>query len=405
MASTPQSGFHTDTLSDKQRLAIIGALCVSVFMVGVSLGGIIPWIAIKQDGFGTDEVIIGITVAAQPLGIMLVAPLVSRIASAMGIGTALVIFSIGTLPGVAFLPFTDSSALWIVFRLLGGLATAVPWVLGETWINLATKSSWRARTTAVYGAAIAAGFALGPLVLTLFESNLDMAIAAFTILSLLSILPVLPILRFAPRFPQEKAPPFHKIIFTMPVVFFAVILAAVADMSFATFLPLWSTAQGLTLTMAMVLVSCLMIGNVILQFPIGVLADRIGLRQTMRLCGVVSLIAPVLIIVAGVNLVFLIPLLFIYGGAVWALYSLALADLGHRLTGSALAAANGAVVFAYTAANVVGPPLSGAGLRVWSPHGFMLIALVTALVFVILAYIRPDPINKNERAVQAPKAH
>jgi MFS family permease len=309
----------------------------------------------------------------------------------MKLGIAMVVFSIATLPGLALLPFTDNNVIWVILRLFSGLATAVPWVLGETWINLATKSSWRARTTAIYGAAIAGGFALGPISLTFFENQLDLAIAAFTVLSFLSIFPLLPILRFAPSFPHEKGAGFFSHIYTMPVVFCAVMLAAVADMAFATFLPLWSTDQGLSMVIAMILVSTMMIGNVVLQFPIGMMADRIGLRQTMRLCGVVSVIAPVLIVVVGVELVLLVPILFIYGGAVWALYSLALADLGHRLTGAALASANGAVVFVYTASNVVGPPISGAGLNIWYPHGFMIVAFAAALVFVVLAFIRPDP--------------
>jgi len=377
--------------TDRQRLVIIASLCVSVFMVGVSLGGIIPWISLKQDAMGTDAVMIGIIVGAQPLGIMLVAPFVSRIAGRMKLGSAMVVFSIATLPGLALLPFTDNNIFWVILRLISGLATAVPWVLGETWINLSTKSSWRARTTAVYGAAIAGGFALGPISLTFFEDQLDLAIAAFTILSFLSIFPLLPILRFAPSFPSENTTGFLSYIYTMPVVFCAVMLAAVADMAFATFLPLWSTDQGVPMAMAMILVSTMMIGNVVLQFPIGMMADRIGLRQTMRLCGMISVIAPILIVLVGVNLLILVPILFIYGGAVWALYSLALADLGHRLTGAALASANGAVVFVYTAANVIGPPISGAGLNIWHPHGFMIVAFGAAVVFVTLAFIRPNP--------------
>ena len=388
-------------LTDRERLIIIAGLCSSVFMVGVSLGGIIPWIALKQDGIGTDEVTIGIIVAAQPLGIMLIAPLAYRIATSLGLARSMVLFSLASLPGLALLPFTDSNPLWILLRLSSGLATAVPWVLGETWINMATKPQWRARTTAIYGAAVAGGFALGPLVLTLFESQLDLAIAAFAVLSFIAVVPLLPILRYSPSIAPEKSPPFWSIIFAMPVVFFAVVLASVADITFAAFLPLWSTDQGLPVVLAMVLVSVLMVGNVILQFPIGMLADRIGLRQTMRLCGIVSLIAPVLIIVVGVNLVLLIPLLFVFGGAVWALYSLALADLGNRLTGSALAAANGAVVFVYTAASVVGPPIAGAGLKMWTPHGFILVAIGAALVFVVLAMLRPDPAKAAQSATDA----
>ncbi|MDA9176382.1 MFS transporter [Alphaproteobacteria bacterium] len=378
-------------VSDFQRVMIIIALSISVFMVGISLGGIVPWIALKQDMLGTDAITIGIIVAAQPLGIMLVAPLVSRIASSMGLGLAMVVFSIGTLPGLVLLPLTDSNALWIVFRLIGGLATAVPWVLGETWINMATKPKWRARTMGMYGAALAAGFALGPIFLTFFENQLDLAIVAFTVLTIVSILPLLPILRFAPTFPKLENTAFFSIIFAMPVVFFAVVLAAVADMSFATFLPLWSTAQGVSISMSLLLVSCMMVGNVVLQFPISLMADRIGVRQTMRLCGVVSLILPLLIIAVGVNLWLLFPLLFVFGGTVWTLYSLALADLGHRLSGSALAMANAAVVFVYTTSNVIGPPLSGVGLRLWEPNGFILFTILIALVFVILAYVRRNP--------------
>lgn len=378
-------------LSDFQRLMIITALSISVFTVGISLGGIIPWIALKQDMLGADGLTIGLIVAAQPLGIMLVAPLVSRIASSMGLGMAMVVFSIGTLPGVALLPLTDSNALWVLFRLVGGLASAVPWVLGETWINMATKPKWRARTMGIYGGTLAGGFALGPIMLTFFENQLDLAIIGFTVLTALSILPLLPILRYAPTFPKQENTAFFSIIFTMPVVFFAVVLAAVADMSFATFLPLWSTAQGASIQTSLLLVSCLMVGNVVLQFPISILADRIGVRRTMRFCGVVSLVIPLLIMGVGTNLLLLFPLLFIFGGTVWTLYSLALADLGHRLSGSALAMANAAVVFVYTASNVVGPPLSGLGLRLWSPHGFILVTVVIALIFVILAYLRPTP--------------
>ena len=96
---TPQ----TD-LSDFQRLMIITALSISVFTVGISLGGIIPWIALKQDMLGADGFTIGLIVAAQPLGIMLVAPLVSRVASSRGLGMATVVFSNGTLPGGAPCP-------------------------------------------------------------------------------------------------------------------------------------------------------------------------------------------------------------------------------------------------------------------------------------------------------------
>lgn len=389
------SGIDPNNLTDGQRQRIIAALSLSIFVIGIAIGGTIPWIALSLERVGTDEVTIGIVVAAQSLGIMAVAPLAYRIATRVGLGRSMILFNLLMLPGLVLLPFTDSTLAWIILRLSSGLSLALPWVLGETWINLVTKPAWRARATAIYGAAIAGGFAIGPLVLTLFESNLDLAIAAFGGLSLIGLVPLLWVLRFAPTIRPEPTQAFFSIIFTMPVVFCAVALAAVADMSFATFMPIWGLEQGQSLFMSLVLVTTLMLGNVILQFPLGLLGDRIGLRQTMRLCGLISLAGPFLIVLVSGNLIALLLVLFVFGGGVWALYSLALADLGHRLSGSALAAANGAVVFVYTASNVVGPPLAGAGLRLWSPNGFMLVTVAVTILFVALVYLRPDPATKS----------
>ena len=382
------------TLSDQQRIGVIAALSLSIFVIGIAIGGTVPWIALSMERAGSNEITIGLVVAAQSLGIMVVAPFAYRVATRVGLGRSMVLFNLLMLPGLALLPFTESNIAWMILRLSSGLALAIPWVLGETWINLVTKPEWRARATAVYGAAIAGGFAVGPLVLALFESQLNTAIAAFVALSVLGLIPLLFVLRFAPVVSHEPTTPFFSMIFAMPVVFCAVALAAVADMSFATFMPIWGLDQGLSVFMSLVLVTTLMVGNVVLQFPIGLLGDRIGLRQTMRLCGLVSLVSPFLIILAAGNLILVLILLFIFGGAVWALYSLALADLGHRLSGSALAAANGAFVFVYTGSNVVGPPLAGAGLEAWNPHGFMLVTVAVAIVFVLLVYLRPDPATK-----------
>ena len=120
-------------------------------------------------------------------------------------------------------------------------------------------------------------------------------------------------------------------------------------------------------------------------------ADRIGIRRTMVYCGIVSLIGPFALVTFGSTLVLLVPLLFLWGGAVWALYSLALAELGHRLTGAALAAANGALVFVYTLANVISPPVAGAGLELVPPHGFMVVIVVAAIAFLTLAWVRGSP--------------
>jgi len=378
-------------MSQGSRLLVIAALSLSILVIGIGIGGTIPWIALSLDARGTSPFMIGVISAAQPLGIMIMAPFCFHVARRFGLARSVLIFDLLALPPVALLAVFEHELAWFILRFVGGMAMAVPWVLGETWVNLVSKPAWRARSMGVYGAGVAAGFALGPIVLTLVPVGATSAIWIFVGVSLIAIAPLLLIQRFSVTLDEERAPAFIALIFAMPVVFMAVAMAAAADMSFATFLPIWGLSLGYSHTLALLLVTIVIVGNVVLQFPIGMLADRIGIRQTITLCAWVSLAGPLVIIAFAASLPVVAVTLFIWGGAVWALYSLALAEIGHRLRGSAVAAANGAMVFVYTLANVIGPPLAGFGLETFKPHGFMGLALLFALALLVLIYVRGDP--------------
>jgi hypothetical protein len=80
--------------------------------------------------------------------------------------------------------------------------------------------------------------------------------------------------------------------------------------------------------------------------------------------------------------------LFIWGGAAWGIYSIALAALGLRFRGALLAAANAVFVIAYEMANIVGPPVAGAALDLWPQHGLMVLMAGFGGVFVVVVLSR-----------------
>ena len=63
-------------------------------------------------------------------------------------------------------------------------------------------------------------------------------------------------------------------------------------------------------------------------------------------------------------------LLFFWGGAVAALYTVGLAHLGAQLTGRELASANAAFVLCYGLGMLLGPQAIGVGLDLLGPPGF-----------------------------------
>ena len=93
-------------------------------------------------------------------------------------------------------------------------------------------------------------------------------------------------------------------------------------------------------------------------------------------------------------------MLFVWGGVVAASYSVGLALLEGSYTGSKLASANAAFVMLYCAGRLAGPPLVGAAIDSWNPHGFaVMMALLPATYLVAAVTWLPATQHTGQRKV------
>ncbi len=101
--------------------------------------------------------------------------------------------------------------------------------------------------------------------------------------------------------------------------------------------------------------------------------------------------ASLLSLVGGVN-VALWPILFVFGGAYYAIYVLSLIRLGERFSGQLLVAGTAAFGAAWGLGGIVGPPLVGGMMTRLGPLGLpiALTALFGTLVIVNVAPRIPD---------------
>jgi MFS family permease len=372
-----------------ERKLVLAALFAGVFVFGISFAGINPWMALVLDGRGIDPTLIGIVSAANPVGVMVMAPFVARIMQRTGAADAIILGTVIAATSLVLMPLFDSPAGWMILRFISGLGGAIPWVATEMWINAVAFGSSRGRVIGLYGALMSGGFAVGPLALSLVESDGWMPVVIFATFSLGALAPVLFIRHLSPRFSAEDEPGAAlQIVTAMPAVFAAGFLAGLVDTAFFTFLPIWGLRMNLDAASALALLSVFATGNIGLQVPIGWLADRIGTRPVMALCGLVSMLGPIGAIYAAGIQPLLYVILFFWGGAVWALYTLAMTEIGHRCSGPALATASGALVVVYTVSNISGPPLTGAVMQVCDPHGLMAVSATAAALFLLLLAVR-----------------
>ena len=156
--------------SARDRWLVLAGLFAGVFIFGISFAAVIPWMALILEARGTDPTIIGIVAAAGPIGVMAMAPFVGRIMQRLGTANAIIAGTLVSALTLFLMPLFDSIAGWIVLQFISGLGGAVPWVATETWINVVAGATSRGRVVGLYGALLSAGFAVGPLVLSVVGS-------------------------------------------------------------------------------------------------------------------------------------------------------------------------------------------------------------------------------------------
>jgi MFS family permease len=383
---------ETDAAAVARRArAALPAVYVAAAAVGMALGGLSPLIALVLEQRGVEAWVAGLNAGTISVAVIATTPFVPRLARRIGtaetafLGTAIAAVSIALFP-----VFTSISA-WFALRALTGIGLAFGWVITETWINLVAEQRSRTRVMAIYTTSLAVGFTAGPLAIHAAGTE---GAAAFLLVAGAFALAGAALGAVRGRAPKIEQPPVESALRTLlraPTIVAATVLAGLLDISVFTLLPVWGVRTGLAEGEAVTLVTLFVVGGIATQLPIGWLADRIGQRPVIAAAAVVCVAAPLGLIAASDPGPVAWALVVAWGTAAWALYTVALAMIGDRFTGGAVALANAAFVAVFETANVVGPPAGGWALELWEPHGAMLWFAGTAALALLYVLWRGRP--------------
>jgi MFS family permease len=133
--------------------------------------------------------------------------------------------------------------------------------------------------------------------------------------------------------------------------------------------------------------SVVVVGDALLQLPIGLLADRVSRGLLFRACGV-GLLLSSLAIPFLLHTPLIWPLLVLFGAAAGGLYTLSLILVGQFYRDDALVRANSHIALLWGVGCLLGPLSTGAASQWLSGHALPMLMAVGALVFVALAWRR-----------------
>ncbi|MGB6353728.1 MAG: MFS transporter [Steroidobacteraceae bacterium] len=369
------------------RRLILAAVFSSSLGVGLIFGFQPPLIALTLSRLGYSSFAIGAVTAASLIAVILCGPLYPRVIARLGLKRCIVGGIVFAACILLLMPLWPSAAPWLALRFVAGCALGLVWIASEIWMNNVSGTESRGTVMGIYGTVFSIGIVAGPLLLEFTGTQGGRPFVVGAGCLILTLLP-LAVLRQV----RSEVQPFTPLrglsaaLHSAPIVMIAALVAGLVESADLTLLPLFGIHAGLGERAALLMVTVFMTGNVILQVPIGLLADRYGRRFMLGACAATSCVGP-LLLPRCLGAPFLLwPLLFVWGGTLYAFYSQGVALLGEEFAVENLPSANTLFVIVYCLGGVIGPSAGGVAMDAWPGWGLpILLSGAAALMLAGLA--------------------
>jgi MFS family permease len=350
----------------RHTLVPVFAACAAI---GLQAGVAIPLVPLALEQQGHDKLTIGIVGAMWAIGMLSFGTRIPQLAARLGAVPAIVgAVVIGALINCSY-TITSGPLAWAILSFLHGVIGGVPWVVSEIWMNVVVEENRRGRVMGIYAALVALGLALGPLVLQVVGVYGPAPFLAAAALSLLVAVPLLPYWRTAPRIRIDSSSGFATVVMLAPLAMFAAFSCGFGEHVAFSFLPVYAVGAGVPAEMGALWLSAFVLGNVILQWPIGWLADHADRRAVLAGCTFASAVLVMILPMVSAKSLGVIGVVMLWGGASFAIYPVGLALLGQRFRGGDIARANTAFSLLYILGGLISRPLAGAAMDSFGDPG------------------------------------
>jgi len=371
-----------------RTLLPVFAACAAI---GLQAGIGMPLVPLALEQQGHDKLTIGVVSAAWPVGMLIFGTRIPQLASRFGAVPAIIgAVLAGALLSVAY-TVTSGPVAWAVLSFLHGVVGGVPWVVSEIWMNVVAEEKQRGRIMGIYGAMVALGMALGPVVLQVVGVYGALPFLTGAALSLLVAVPLLPHWHTAPRIRVDATGGFMAVAVVAPLALFTAFACGLGEQVAFSFLPVYAVGAGVSAETGTLWLSAFVIGNIVLQWPIGWLADHADRRIVLAGCTLASTLLMLALPLVPAQSPGVVAVVMLWGGISFAIYPVGLALLGQRFRGGDMARANTAYSLIYILGGLIGRPLTGAAMDAFGDPGLgwtLAVFYVAACIAAVVAWHR-----------------
>lgn len=386
--------------SDDRQLRDYGIMCLCIFAMCSALGLTYPLLSVILEKRGISSAVIGLNAGMIPLAFLLVSPLAGRLANRYNPKKLLyAALAISALCIVLFKVF-DQLWVWFFLRFIMGSAEALVFVISEIWLTGSAPDRARGRLISLYGTSLAAGFLIGSsaLYVTGFEGWPPFVCGALLLTA--TVLPLTQISKLSLPQSHAKPPSVFSMLRIYPLALWGAFAFGAIELGTYALIVNYGLHLGFSEQMATGYLLALIAGNIVLQFPLGLIADKVSKQHLLLAMAVIGTaccaVLPGIVLQPWLT----IPVMFVLGGLIISVYTVSLSVIGEQAKGGALISANAAMNAIYGLGAFISPAIVGTAMHIHDPHGYAY--AITALFALYTAYLAKQVISSAAQPAPTP---
>lgn len=373
-------------------ISIVG----SMIFVGLGNGLLFTYVPFVLGSRAVEPWFAGAAVAAVALGGLLgcivAGPLIRRVGHARLFPSSLAVVIIAAL----LIAFAFNPPVWVIARGLYGFASNINFILAQSWINHAASNAWRGKAMSFFYMSYVLSFGTGSFIFGQLPADGNIPPLVTVLLSTLALLPV----GFT-RLPNPPAPAALSLLRSVPLAWkispvgvAGVMTAGGISMAVQGFTPIYATAARVPQADIGLLILLMQTGLIFVQYPMGILSDRIDRRVVMVVTALLIIGLGIVASQAGVANFWLFCLVYaLWAGAIETVYSLANAHANDKADVAQYVALSSALLFTWSIGATAVPLLITALTPVFGPQTFIAAIVLSALALALftIARLRATP--------------
>lgn len=379
---------------------LLGMLCAQV-----ALGILTPLVPLLLVAHGSATPEIGLIASAYSLGFMVGAVTADRLVVRVGHIRAFAAFAAIAANAALLLSVTGDPIVWAVLRALIGYSAAGLCLVAESWLNERADNSSRGRIFGAYMVASWGGGAIGPLAMNVVPLSAVLFVIA-GIAFTTALLPLALTRQANPAIGRQARMGLLALYRISPVGLACCLAAGLVTGVFYALAPVYLSRLDIPATEIAVFISAANVAGLAVQWPLGLLSDRLGRRMLAEVLLVLGLLAAIAFaLFGGLGMPSLLVLGCVFAAVTAPLYGFGAAQTNDRLERGDAVAASGGLLFAWALGATIGPALAGWVMGVVGPQGlfvYMAVVLAAVIGFTALRIRAREEVPRDQRGTFVP---